>query len=92
MAAVAAHFWRMTEVELRQWVAANPGWVNHHDSKGTGYTPLVTAMSRKRGLLLFLWLLNEEGADVNAITRDGRISITLPPSKFSLSCWTVAGT
>ena len=54
----------MTEAKLRQWVDANPGWVNDRDMAGE--TPLYVAARFKRSLPLVLWLLDDKGADVNA--------------------------
>jgi len=54
----------MSEVELRQWVEANPGRVN--DRNSAGYTLLTAAASKEKGLALVVWLLDEKGADVNA--------------------------
>ena len=66
MAAVAEglDFYDMSEVELRQWVEANPGRVNNMDSS-VGLTLLAAIASKKKGLSLVVWLLDEKGADVN---------------------------
>jgi len=61
----------MSEVELRQWVEANPGRVNEGDSEGL--TPLAAIASKEEGLALVVWLLDEKGADVNA-TMANRVS------------------
>ena len=50
-------------------------------------------IARKGGLSLFLWLLNEKGADENGTTGRGQaLSILRPSSTFSLPCWTVVRT
>ncbi len=59
----------MTEAELRQWVEANPGGLNHWDEQGC--TPLHAAAYKKKRLELVHWLLDEKGADVNATTSGG---------------------
>ena len=69
MAAAVPYFGDMNEAQLRQWVEANPGRVNDRDS--AGYTLLTAAAlegEEEDGLLLtfIVWLLDEEGADVNA--------------------------
>ena len=72
MAAVAAEeltFWRMTEVQLRQWVEANPERVNDRDRLGE--MPLCVAVFHMKSLPLTVWLLDEKGADVNARAREG---------------------
>lgn len=68
-AAEMLSFEYMSEAQLRQWVEANPGRVNDRDSKC--YTPLSAAAVREHSLSLFVWLLDEKGADVNATTVHG---------------------
>ena len=62
------YFQDMTEAELRQWVEAYPGRVNHRDRYG--YTPLYAAVISLESVPLVTWLL-ENGADANAITMEG---------------------
>lgn len=61
----------MNEAEMRQWVEANPGLANEWDVEGyrdvEGYTPLYVAVEYMKNLSLVLWLLDEKGANVNAI-------------------------
>ena len=66
MAAAAGllQFYWMNEAELRQLVEAHPGRVNERDSEGL--KPLAAAASRREGLSLVVWLLDEKVADVNA--------------------------
>jgi hypothetical protein len=59
----------MSEAELQQWVGANPGRVNDRDR--AGHTLLYVAIFRKHIQLAF-WLLDEEGANVNARSKCGR--------------------
>jgi len=66
------HFVNMSEVELRQWVEANPGRVNHRDRNGL--TPL-TAAAWNHTRSLVVWLLDEKGADVNATTTEGNTAL-----------------
>ena len=54
----------MSDLELRQWVEANPGRVNEWDSDR--WTPLLAAINVFDSALLVLWLVNEKGADINA--------------------------
>jgi hypothetical protein len=69
----------MSEVELRQWVEANPGRVNHWDSDR--WTPLLAAInvldSVPLVLWLVLWLVREKRADLNAADSHGN-----PPLKY----------
>ena len=60
------NFCGMSEVELRQWVEANPGRINDRDSS-SGLTPLTVAASKKMGLSMVVWLLDEKGADPTRI-------------------------
>jgi hypothetical protein len=84
-------FFDMTEAQLRQWVEANPGWVNDRDE--VGRTHLVAAAMEKEGLPLVVWLLDKQGADMNATTGTGKSALhSLASSTFSLPCWTVART
>ena len=84
-------FYEMDEAELRQWVEANPGRVN--DRGRYGDTPLVAAADEFKSLPLVVWLLDEQGADVNVTAADGRSALMLrPPSTFSMPFWTVART
>lgn len=59
----------MSEVELRQWVEANPGRVNDRDSRGA--TPLWVAVYDLKSVALVRWLVKERGADVNLAEDDG---------------------
>ena len=63
------NFWRMSETRLRQWVEANPGRVEDRDIGG--HTPLSAAASHRDSQSLVVWLLEEKGADVNALSRYG---------------------
>jgi hypothetical protein len=67
-------FYFMSEVELRQWVEANPGRVNHWDSNR--WTPLLAAINVLDSVPLVLWLVSEKGADLNAADSRGN-----PPLK-----------
>ena len=69
MAAAAAPRF-MTEAQLRQWIDANPGHANDWD--WGGYTPLYAAVYYKKSLPLVLWLLDEEGVDVNTRVSGGQ--------------------
>lgn len=84
-------FREMSEAELRQWVEANPGRVNHRDSRGS--MPLFSAACRKEGLSLVVWLLDEKGADVNGALSNGYtpLQCAASPSTFSRGrLWRVA--
>jgi len=63
----------MNEVELREWVEANPERVNDRDS--TSYTPLIVAVSFIKSLPLTVWLLDEKGANANARCYNGLTAI-----------------
>ena len=68
---MAAHdvdlvFGNMTELELRQWVNANPGRVNDRDLRKK--TPLFRAIDLN-SVPLILWSVKEKGADLNAVDR-----------------------
>ena len=67
------HFHPKCEMELRQWVEANPEHVNGRDMEG--YTPLYTASCYMESLPLTEWLLDEKGADVNDKLRGGFTSL-----------------
>ena len=69
MAAAAAPRF-MTEAQLQQWIDANPGHANDWD--WGGYTPLYAAVYYKKSLPLVLWLLDEEGVDVNTRVSGGQ--------------------
>ena len=56
-------FCSVSEVELRQWVEANPGGVNDKDSRGG--SPLSAAVKTLESVPLVLWLVTEKGAGVN---------------------------
>ena len=68
-------FYDMTEAQLRQWVEANPGQVNGRNNIYFGLTPLSATASRREGLSLVVWLLDEKGADVNASMALGRSAL-----------------
>lgn len=61
------------EVQLRQWVEANPERVNEKDLNNT--TPLCQATSYLKSVPLVLWLVNEKGADVNAADESGDVPL-----------------
>jgi len=84
---------KMTEAELRQWVEANPGRVNDRDR--IGFTPLLTAASRKDGLSMVMWLPDEKGVGVNATMANGgsALHVAIPLDQMvavgPLSCGTL---
>ena len=59
----------MSDSELRLWVEANPGRVNDRDIWGG--TPLHAAVIFLKNKSLVLWLVNESGANVNALDSHG---------------------
>jgi ankyrin repeat protein len=61
------------EMQLRQWVEANPGRVNERDLNNT--TPLRHATSYLKSVPLILWLVKEKGADVNAADESGDVPL-----------------
>jgi len=67
----------MSEVQLRQWVEANPERVNGRDNTYFGLTPLITAVSKMEGLSMVVWLLDEKSADVNATIANGNTPLHL---------------
>jgi len=73
-------FYYMDETELRQWVEANPGRVNDIDRNRNGHTPLIAAACHRDSQSLVVWLLEEKGADVNALSRDGNTPLHIASS------------
>jgi len=67
----------MSEVQLRQWVEANPERVNGRDNTYFGLTPLITAVSKMEVLSMVVWLLDEKSADVNATIANGNTPLHL---------------
>jgi hypothetical protein len=78
-------FQMITEMQMRQWVEANPGRTNDHDSKGN--TPLFVAAVHHASVQLVLWLVKEKGADVNVQSVRGASSSPPPaPLQCRLTC------
>lgn len=81
----ALEFSKMTEAELREWVEAYLGCVNDKDMDC--FTPLMIAVFNIKSLPLTVWLIDEKGADVNAICDKGRTAIYFARSHRLIGPW-----
>lgn len=77
-------FCNTSEVELWQWVEANPVHINDVDSHG--WTPLCTAIRSLKSVSLVLWLVNEKAADANIANEKGFRPLFYARSLAIVSC------